>query len=164
MGSTLKTLQRLTTLTANGALAPESAVCDVGATQLFGDAAEEGARAFLAFYAERTAKAKRPQDVPDEQFKKIAEGGFLGDLLILAGFRYTALDIFHATNTILCDLNIHAPGPRLAAQFDLMTNFGTTEHVINQLRAIPNHPRTDAAGRSDLSRSSPRGFSRPCAV
>ena len=104
--------------------------------KLFGDAAEEGARSFLAFYAARTAKATRPQDVSDEQFRTIAHGGFLGDLLILAGFRYTALDIFHATNTILFDLNIHAPGPRLASQFDLVTNFGTTEHVINQLRAF----------------------------
>jgi SAM-dependent methyltransferase len=136
MGATLKTLVRLMTLTVNGELAPESAVCDIGATQLFGDAAEEGARSFLAFYAERTAKAKRPQDVSDEQFRTIAKGGFLGDLLILAGFRYTALDIFHATNTILFDLNIHAPGPRLASQFDLVMNFGTTEHVINQLRAF----------------------------
>ncbi len=136
MGSTAKTLQRVMTLTATGALAPESAVCDLGATQLFGEAAEEGARSFLAFYAERTSKAKRPQDLPDGQLRKIAHGGFLGDLLILAGFRYTALDIFHATNTILFDLNVHAPGPRLAAQFDLVTNFGTTEHVINQLRAF----------------------------
>ena len=124
------------TLTVDGPLAPESTICDLGATQLFGAAAEEGARSFLAFYAERTPKAKRPQDVPDSQFQKIAEGGFLGDLLILAGFRYTALDIFHATNTILFDLNVHAPGPGLASKFDLVTNFGTTEHVINQLRAF----------------------------
>ncbi len=136
MGSTAKTLQRLMTLTLSGALAPESAICDLGATQLFGDSAEEGARSFLTFYAERSAKARRPQDVADEQLRKIARGGFLGDLLMLAGFRYTALDIFHATNTILFDLNIHAPGPRLAGQFDLVTNFGTTEHVFNQLRAF----------------------------
>lgn len=123
-------------LTLANMLAPESAVCDLGATQLFGDAAEEGARSFLSFYAERTPKAKRPQDVAGEQVKKIAQGGFLGDLLILAGFRYTALEIFHATNTILFDLNIHAPGVRLAGKFDLVTNFGTTEHVFNQLRAF----------------------------
>jgi SAM-dependent methyltransferase len=135
------------TLTVNGALAPESAVCDLGATQLFGDAAEAGARSLLSFYAERTPKAKRPQDVADEQIRKIAQGGFLGDLLILAGFQYTALDIFHATNTILFDLNIHAPGPRLARKFDLVTNFGTTEHVINQLRAFQTiHELTKPGG------------------
>jgi len=136
MGSSIKTLQRLTALTDMGALAPESSICDIGATQLFGDGAEDGARSFLAYYAARTPRAKQPGDVPDEQIRTIARGGFLGDLLILAGFRYVALDIFRATNTILFDLNIHAPGPRLAGQFDLVTNFGTTEHVLNQLRAF----------------------------
>jgi len=136
MGSSVKTLIRLMRLTEIGALAPESAVCDIGATQLLGDGAEEGARSFLGYYAARTSKATRPADVSDEQIRDIAHGGFLGDLLVLSGFRYVALDIFQAKNTILFDLNIHAPGPRLASQFDLVTNFGTTEHVLNQLRAF----------------------------
>jgi len=136
VGSSPKTLERLKHLTATGVLDPGASICDIGATQLFGDDDQQASRAFLAFYADKSASARHPDDVPPETLRAIASQGFLGDLLILAGFRYTALDIFHATNTILFDLNIHEPGPRLVEQFDLVMNLGTTEHVFNQLRAF----------------------------
>jgi hypothetical protein len=136
MGSTAKTLERLKHLTSIGALPPGSSICDIGATQFFGHHDQQAIRAFLNFYADKFSLAKRPDAVPPEQLDAIANDGFLGDLLLLAGFQYKALDIFHATNTILFDLNIHAPGPDLIERFDLVMNFGTTEHVFNQLRAF----------------------------
>ena len=136
MGSTIKTMMRIMTLTNTGDLRPESAICDLGATQIFGDAAEEGVRSFLDFYAARTPKATRAEAVPDETIQTIANGGFLGELLELAGFEYLALDIFTAPRTILFDLNAHAPGPKLSRQFDMVMNLGTTEHVLNQFRAF----------------------------
>jgi hypothetical protein len=136
MGSSPKTLGRLKHLTVTGALPPGSSICDIGATQLFGDKDQQASRAFLSFYADRFPGAKQPEDVPPEALQKIADDGFLGDLLMLAGFEYKALDIFHATNTILFDLNIHEPGPDLVERFDLVINLGTTEHVFNQLRAF----------------------------
>lgn len=147
MGSSVKTIVRLMNLTLSGHLPPGSEICDIGATQLFGDSSGEGAKSFLAFYAERTPKATPPNKVPPEKLAAIANNGFLGDLLLLAGFRYTALDIFHGTNTILFDLNVHAPGPKLAGRFDLVMNFGTTEHVFNQLRAFQTiHDLTKVGG------------------
>ena len=137
---------RLMTLTATGDLAPESAICDIGATQLFGDVFETAA-AFLDYYAERSPKARSKISMPDSELLAITDGGFLGDLLTLAGFSYTALDIFHATNTVLFDLNVHAPGPGLKEKFDLVLNLGTTEHVINQLRAFQTiHDLTRVGG------------------
>lgn len=135
MGSTAKTLERIMRMTALGHLQPGSRVCDIGATQLFGDADQAASRAFLDFYADRHTGAKRP-DHAQKELEAIANDGFLGDLLVLAGFDYVALDIFHATNTVLFDLNIHEPGPALAGTFDLVMNLGTTEHVLNQLRAF----------------------------
>jgi hypothetical protein len=123
-------------MTALGHLQPGSNVVDIGATQLFGDRDQSALRAFLEFYADRHPRAKRPKDIEPKKLEAIAHDGFLGDLLILAGFEYVALDIFHATNTILFDLNIHEPGPDLLDKFDLVMNFGTTEHVFNQLRAF----------------------------
>jgi SAM-dependent methyltransferase len=135
MGSTAKTLERIMRMTALGHLQPGSRVCDIGATQLFGDADQAASRVFLNFYADRYPGAKRPHEA-EKDLAAIADNGFLGDLLILAGFKYVALDIFHATNTVLFDLNVHEPGPGLAGSFDLVMNFGTTEHVFNQLRAF----------------------------
>jgi SAM-dependent methyltransferase len=134
-------------LTHDGHLPPGSAICDIGATQLFGAAADEAVRSCLAFYAARHDAAMPPERVSDARIREIANGGFIGDLLLLAGFRYTAIDIFHATNTILFDLNVHEPGPDLAGAFDLVMNLGTTEHVFNQLRAFQTiHALTKPGG------------------
>jgi hypothetical protein len=147
MGSTIKTMMRIMTLTNTGDLRPESAICDLGATQIFGNGAEEGVRSFLDFYSKRTPKAKAPGTVPDETVQKIAKGGFLGELLELAGFEYLALDIFTAPRTILFDLNAHAPGPKLLRHFDMVMNLGTTEHVFNQFRAFQTiHDLTKPGG------------------
>lgn len=147
MGSTPKTLHRILHLVATGALQPGTRVCDIGATQLFGDQKGEAAARFLDFIAERHPGATASDKVPAGRLKEIGSGGFLGDLLILAGFDYTAIDIFHATNTVLFDLNVHEPGPELAGKFDLVMNFGTTEHVFNQLRAFQTiHALTRVGG------------------
>lgn len=147
MGASIKSLVRLMSLTNSGALPPEAEICDIGATQLFGAGIAEAAEKFLEFYAARTEKAARRDEVAPEKLAAIANNGFIGELLILAGFRYTALDIFHGTNTILFDLNVHAPGTKLSGRFDLVMNFGTTEHVFNQLRAFQTiHDLTKVGG------------------
>jgi hypothetical protein len=147
MGSTPKTLYRLMHLVATGALLPGTRVCDIGATQLFGDASGDSAAGFLDFFAEEYKTGTASAAVPKDRLTEIGDGGFLGDLLILAGFKYTAIDIFHATNTVLFDLNVHEPGPELTEQFDLVMNFGTTEHVFNQLRAFQSiHALTKVGG------------------
>lgn len=132
MGSTPKSLERLMNLTEKGLLAPGAEICDLGATQIFGEHVGEGARSFLSYYANRIPTARAPSDLSAEELASLKHGCFLGDLLVMAGFGYTALDIFHATRTILFDLNAHEPGPEILGKFDLVLNFGTTEHVLNQ--------------------------------
>lgn len=136
MGSSIKTLNRLMGLTERGALRPGSRICDIGATQIFGAHALDGARAFLDFYASRQPQARKADQVDRGTLEKVSEGGFLGELLVLAGFEYLSLDIFEGYQTVLFDLNVHAPGPRLAGSFDMVMNLGTTEHVFHQHRAF----------------------------
>ncbi len=57
---------------------------------------------------------------------------WLGDLLAQAGYDYVAYDIFPRPRTRLFDLNCDEAGET----FDLVTNFGTTEHVLNQWNAM----------------------------
>jgi len=66
----------------------------------------------------------------------VASGGYLGSLLLAVGFDYTAFDIFEAPNTQVMDLNIHFVPTDLQSKFDLVTNYGTTEHVLNQMLAM----------------------------
>lgn len=121
-------------MTEEGRLAPGASICDIGTSQLSGPNAFETARAFLAYYDER--RPNGASSLPDERLREISNGGLLGEVLIDAGFKYVALDIFEAERTIVFDLNSHSPGPKLIDQFDLVTNFGTTEHVFNQIEAF----------------------------
>jgi hypothetical protein len=54
------------------------------------------------------------------------------------GFSYSAIDIDIDNNpdSIPLDLNFDSAPQALCGQFDLVTNFGTTEHIANQLNAF----------------------------
>ncbi|MCE7997267.1 MAG: class I SAM-dependent methyltransferase [Rhodobiaceae bacterium] len=134
MGASAKTLLRLMEMTEEGRLSPGASICDIGTSQLSGPNAFETARAFLAYYDER--RADGASSLSDDRLRGISNGGLLGEVLIDAGFEYVALDIFEAERTIVFDLNSHTPGPKLVGKFDLVTNFGTTEHVFNQIEAF----------------------------
>jgi hypothetical protein len=63
-------------------------------------------------------------------------GGWLGDVLVRAGCEYTAFDIFAGYRTELFDLNEDRLEPRHRGRYDLVLNFGTTEHVLGQYNAF----------------------------
>ncbi len=52
------------------------------------------------------------------------------------GYEYAAVDIDGSPNSIPLDLNYDPVPANYVGRFDLVTNFGTTEHVINQLNAF----------------------------
>ncbi len=134
MGASAKTLLRLMEMTEEGRLRPCARICDIGTSQISGPNAFETAKAFLDYYGDRRSEGS--SCLTDDQLQQITNGGLLGDVLVDAGFEYVALDIFEADRTIVFDLNAHSPGPKLVGRFDLVTNFGTTEHVFNQIEAF----------------------------
>ena len=130
MGATGRSLSRIMGL-ADGKLLPLGArIAEMGTQNLWcaGDAAVQ----FLRFFQERGAKVS----MTETEAIKVANGGYLGSLLSGVGFDYTAFDIFEAPNTRLMDLNIHFVPSDLQSKFDLVTNYGTTEHVLNQMLAM----------------------------
>ena len=52
------------------------------------------------------------------------------------GFDYAAIDFDGGAHSIPLDLNFDSVPARYRGRFDLITNFGTTEHVANQLNAF----------------------------
>lgn len=52
------------------------------------------------------------------------------------GFHYSAIDIDGSPRSFPLDLNFDRVPDDLRCQFNLVTNFGTTEHVCNQLNAF----------------------------
>lgn len=136
MGAGIKTIQRIMMMTEAGSLPFGSQICDLGVTQLFGDGLQDAARSMSRYYTDLTVNFGGQMTIDETALLTVKSGSFLGTLLKLVGFRYSALDIFRAPDTILFDLNRHSPGPRLENRFDLVMNLGTTEHVFNQFNAF----------------------------
>lgn len=63
-------------------------------------------------------------------------GLWLGDLLTRAGMKYRAFDIFSGYKTELFDLNHQQLEPTDKGNFDIVLNFGTTEHLLGQYNAF----------------------------
>jgi hypothetical protein len=61
---------------------------------------------------------------------------FLADLLDLTDITYLGYDVCPSPGTEIYDLNIQRLPAERRNTFDVVLNFGTTEHVINQLNAF----------------------------
>lgn len=127
MAVTVKNLMRIMDLP--GLLPPGGAILELGAQQVHCRGQEDVVRQFIEHFAGR-------RDHGRKEIRRFADGGYFGELLTACGFDYRSIDLINGYNTILLDLNIHAPPEELCGRFDLVTNFGTTEHLINQLLAM----------------------------
>jgi hypothetical protein len=65
-----------------------------------------------------------------------SEAPFAREFWISLGFEYTAIDVDGSPGSIPLDLNYDQIRNDLRNKFGLVTNFGTTEHVCNQLNAF----------------------------
>lgn len=116
-------------------------VLDIGSSNLYSATPGE-IREFL-----RKRGALKPDDM-DKFAERLAYGSgydpvkggrneaFIGELFEAAGMHYESFDIAAGYRTTVLDLN-HAVLPAgLQRKFDLVLNFGTTEHILNQLNCF----------------------------
>ncbi len=116
-------------------------VLDIGSSNLY-SASPEGILRFLESFG-----VSASPDVVDFAGKLSkgssydpVQGGlneaFAGELFERAGMRYSAIDIADGYRTEIVDLNHSAAPPAFVGAFDLVLNFGTTEHLLNQYNAF----------------------------
>lgn len=133
MGAGSKALLRITDLVEGGLLPPRGRIVELGAQNLASAVTEPAdVRRFLECFdrhgsLERPLAEFRPADVA------AFSDAYFGALLKAVGFGYLALDLFAAPDTRLFDLNLQLVPDELRGQFDLVTNLGTSEHVLNQM-------------------------------
>lgn len=134
MGITLSKLQKLREI---GALSDKGSVLDIGSSNLYSADVASLQRFAGDFGAE----------LDHHSAERLAHGSaygpngglnesFVGELLEKVGLIYLAFDIANGYRTRIFDLNREAIPENLRGSFDAVLNFGTTEHVINQLNSF----------------------------
>jgi hypothetical protein len=109
-------------------LKPGAAVLDVGTSELFCTEDPESLNRFLRHFGGRP--------YADGELARMANRAFAADLFQRAGFKYQAIDITPYPHTLKIDLNASRLPFWHRGRYALVTNCGTTEHVLNQLNAF----------------------------
>lgn len=144
-------MQYLKYLDRGGAFDGVRRILDIGAQNLYMASAHEIV-AFVRKFGRRgddvMSWAAALEEGSGYDANGFRNGAWLGELLSKAGFDYVAFDLFAAPGTRIFDLNCDAVPDRDCGAFDLVLNFGTTEHVVNQLNCLRvMHDATRVGGR-----------------
>jgi hypothetical protein len=125
-----------------GLLRDRGSVVEVGAQQLDNNFLRMKER--LAVLGRLFGKEKLPS-LPEPTPSRIAHGDLehldaaapaAREFWLWLGYKYAAIDIDGSPGGIPIDLNYDSLPAEVSGQYDLVTNFGTTEHVTNQLNAF----------------------------
>jgi len=142
MGIGSDTIEVLIRLREEGYLADRVSVVEIGAQQLantFLEARDRISHVGSLFGIVRPCPLPRaiPTHIVHGELEHLGESAPLArDFWTWLGFDYASVDIDGSPGSIPLDLNYDsAPDPTLG-KYQLVTNFGTTEHVANQLNAF----------------------------
>ena len=139
MGISFQMIQKMQELK----LMPEkhTAVLDIGSSNLYSASKDEilqflSSRGItkttqLSSFAERLAT-----DSLYDHGGSSKNSAFVGELFEKAGFKYDAIDIADGYKTTILDLNHESAPTDFVGAYDLVLNFGTTEHLLNQYNAF----------------------------
>ena len=136
MGIGPKNLIRIQDLCDKEVLLPKASVLELGAQEIYCAGNEGIVASFSRFFFDRSSAGWNASMLSQDEISALSNKGFSAPLFRACGFNYLALDIFNGDGVALFDLNISSAPPTLKGLFDLVTNFGTTEHLINQLQAM----------------------------
>jgi hypothetical protein len=133
MGVGYKNLLRLSWLFDHGYVPVRGSVLELGSQNITAAGYEDQ---FERIVEVLRGRAGQNAVVDRAAVRSLADGGKMSRFLALCGSEYQALDIFEDDKVHLFDLNMHDLPDGLRNHFDLVTNFGTTEHVFDQVRCF----------------------------
>ena len=136
MGASI--LPLLMTLKQRGYIPNGSAVIEIGAQQLdksFVGAAEDIA-ATGRFFGITTPPPSFAWTGPRSDTNVLAGAPLAREFWTWLGLNYASIDIDGSPGSIALDLNYDEVPAGLLGRYDVVTNFGTTEHVANQLQSF----------------------------
>jgi hypothetical protein len=137
MGLNLKFLQLMVWLKQQGHIAPGQKVIEIGAQQLndnFLRARDEIELISRLFGVSAPVLSPPVGETPGHLLDPSAPRA--AQFYRALGFDYACIDIDNDADSIALDLNFDTVPHLLAGKFNLVTNFGTTEHIVNQMNAF----------------------------
>ena len=135
---------KIETMSELGLLKNKMSIMDIGSSNLYSASTEQILALWATFdgggLVDPEKKNKRAREIAEGSYYDPVLGGrngaWAGELFEGCGFSYKSLDIAKGYRTALFDLNRESVPPVWHAAFDLVLNFGTTEHVLNQENAF----------------------------
>ncbi|MDP2801173.1 MAG: hypothetical protein Q8O26_04740 [Phreatobacter sp.] len=118
-------------------LSPGAHVIDFGSSNLYHATAAQ-IEAFVARYATTIPDNLSELAQRLEAGSKLGPDGqalnhaFIGEMFEAAGMTYDAIDIADGYKTTIVDLNFQALPEQFIKSADVVLNFGTSEHILNQ--------------------------------
>jgi hypothetical protein len=138
VGMGASTLPLLIALKRRGYIPNGSAVIEIGAQQLDESfiGATEGIAATGRFFGVTSPPPPFAWSGPRSDTNLLAGAPPARDFWTWLGFNYASIDIDGSPGSIPLDLNYDEVPAELLGRYDVVTNFGTTEHVANQLQSF----------------------------
>jgi len=132
------TLPLLMALKRRGYISNGSAVIEIGAQQL--DESFVGATDDIAatgrFFGVTSPPPSFARTGPRSDTNVLAGAPLAREFWTWLGLNYASIDIDGSPGSIPLDLNYDEVPAELVGRYDIVTNFGTTEHVANQLQSF----------------------------
>jgi len=139
MGIGISFIGTLMTLKEQGYLPQNSRIIEIGAQQL-GPTIAQGQLEFSKlkqiFGIESDFRLKSYETADGRPWDQGRDGQLARELWEWLGFDYNSIDVDGSEKAIPLDLNYDEAPPEYIGKYNLVTNFGTSEHVINQLNVF----------------------------
>ena len=140
MGTSIEDIYMARSLADQNVIPLDSFVVDLGAQEFIGGIDIYKLVEVLSEFLPRTEVETLP-------LASIARTRFSGSIFKLQGFQYLALDVYDSEISQKFDLNHDDVPDHLIGRANLVQNFGTTEHVLNQANCFKViHDLTSADG------------------
>jgi SAM-dependent methyltransferase len=124
MGYSKSSLDYLISLYRHEVFPAGGYILELGAQELNLDVGPDALLRFLGEFGELDERA--------DAMLALLPGGMVGEYWRLFGFNYNCIDMIDDGAAIKLDLNCDALASEYVGRFDMVTNFGTSEHICNQ--------------------------------
>ena len=118
---------------------PRSKILDIGSQNLY-HASPDDIRQFVLKHGKIGDREVFEQKAKSISYFSVPRPGertsYLSEVLEFTEFEYTSYDVCPALKTEIFDLNDQKLPLHYCEHFDIVLNFGTTEHIVNQLNSF----------------------------